>query len=226
MTVTASDNPAPLLEAKGLVKRFQGFPVLRGVDLRVEAGEAVVLYGPNGSGKTTLLRILATLSRMDGGTLDIVGESFEERAFVRARMMYCGHGTQLYDDLEPMENLRFFLSLYGKKVTDEDARTVLERVNLWRFRHFIVGNFSAGMKRRLSFARAMLLRPSLLLLDEPYTSLDTAGVDMVNTFLAEHIATGSAVVLSNHAAERVHQLPHRRVRLAAGVLHEEDPHVV
>ncbi len=215
-------SAAPMLEAEGIVKRFHGVPVLNGVGLRLHAGETAVLYGPNGAGKTTLLRILATLGRPDTGTLRIDGEDAEERNSVRAKMMYCGHATQLYDDLEPIENLRFFLSLYGRKADEAAMQAVLERVSLWRFRLFQVSTFSAGMRRRLSFARAMLLRPRLLLLDEPYTSLDTAGGDLVNEVIRELNAEGTAVLMSNHSPERVADLPHRRLRLQAGRLLDED----
>ncbi len=208
----------PFLRAHGIVRRYNGVPVLRGLDLTADRGEIVVVYGPNGAGKTTLLRILASLIQPHEGTLALDGEDYEERAYIRARLMYCGHGTQIYEDLEPEENLRFFLALYGRAATDAELKDVLERVGLWRVRHLRAAGFSAGMKRRLSFARAMLLRPPLLLLDEPYTSLDAAGIEMVNDFLRDHAAAGNTVVMSSHSPELVRTLPHRAVRIRAGVL--------
>jgi heme exporter protein A len=215
------------LEAEGLIKRFRGVAVLKGVDLRISAGEIVVLYGPNGSGKTTLLRILATLSRPHAGGFKIDGRSGEDRDLIRPLFSYSGHGTQLYDDMNPIENLHFFTALFQKKPTDVAIRNALEQVGLWRFRTFAVATFSAGMKRRLSLARTMLLTPRLLLLDEPYTSLDSAGIALVNDYVARFAAEGGSVLLSSHSPELVAVLKHRPVWLIDGKLSPEAPaHVV
>jgi heme exporter protein A len=213
MALETSDT---LLEVRGLAKHFQGRPVLKGLDFDVRRGETVVVYGANGAGKTSFLRILATLSRPSHGTLRLAGESYEDRAEVRFHLLYLGHATQLYDDLTPEENLRFFLGLYGRKLTAADLENVLRRVGLWRFRHVQAGRYSAGMKRRLSLARAMLLSPALLLLDEPYTSLDTDGVALVNEFIEAFRQAGGAVVMSSHSPELVAPLTHRAVRLIDG----------
>jgi heme exporter protein A len=216
-------NSRPLLEVKGLAKHFNGVPVLRNLDLEIEGGETVVIYGANGAGKTTLLRIIATLASGQAGTLYLKGESYEELGTVRTNLFYCGHGTQLYDELIPEENLRFFLRLHGRRVHDDEVRRVLETVGLWRFRHVEAGRFSAGMKRRLSFARVMLLKPLLLLLDEPYTSLDKAGVRMVNDFLEQLVSDGHSCVMANHSPELVATLQHKPLWLNQGKLQAEDP---
>jgi heme exporter protein A len=219
-------NAGSLLEVAGVTRHYNGVPILRGVDLTVSRGEIVVLYGVNGAGKTTLLRVLATLLHPHKGTLRLNSEDYaEERVLVRKSLMYCGHGTQLYDDMDALENLRFSLALYGESPTGADLEGVLRRVNLWRFRNLPTGQYSAGMKRRLSLGRAMLRRPALLLLDEPYTSLDTAGIDLVNVFIADFAADGGAVVMSSHSKELVAPLNHRTVWLHNGVLQAEAPHV-
>lgn len=213
----------PLLAAKGLAKRFHGIEVLRAVDLCVGPGEIVALYGPNGVGKTTLLRILATLLRPQQGTLAIDGiNAFEEKALARQKLLFLGHGTQLYEDLPAEDNLRFFLALRERPQphTDQALRAVLEQVELWKFRKFAVAQYSAGMKRRLSLAKAMLVQPPLLLLDEPYTSLDKAGVSLLNDFLAESAAAGRAVVMVSHSPELLVGLSHRALWLRAGRLAE------
>lgn len=222
----AGATQRPVLEAQGVVKQYRGLEVLRGVDLRVAGGEAVVLYGPNGAGKTTLLRVLATLLRPQAGRIMVDGIDADEREDARAKLLYSGHGTQLYDDLAPAENLRFACGLYGQAPTDDAIRGVLEAVGLWRFRDYPAATFSAGMKRRLGIARWMLVNPRLLLLDEPYTSLDAAGVALVNDFLNRFTAAGGAALLANHAPELTASLKHRVIRLQAGrILDGAAPHV-
>lgn len=221
-SVVSTSTP-PALEVQGIVKRFRGVDVLRGVQLRIEPGEIVVLYGPNGAGKTTLLRILATLARPNAGTFSVRGLPGDERDRVREHLAFAGHGTQLYDDLNSEENLRFLLGLHGIVPAVAEVQLALEKVGLWRFRFFVVATFSAGMKRRLALARLMLMKPDLLLLDEPYTSLDAAGSDLVNSFLTEFVSGGGAVLLSSHAPERSAGLTHRAVWMHEGRLQGEAP---
>lgn len=219
MAVPATNTP--VLEADGVKKRYKGLEVLQGVSLRVNAGEIVVLYGPNGAGKTTLLRVLATLLRAQEGRIRVDGIDADERDDVRGRMLYAGHGTQLYDDLAPAENLDFFCRLYGVVPDAAALRDALERVGLWRFRDYPAATFSAGMKRRLGIARWMLVKPKLLLLDEPYTSLDAAGVRLVNDFLNRYAGEGGAALLANHAPELTTGLSHRVLRLEGGRIVDE-----
>jgi heme exporter protein A len=213
---------SPVLVTAGITKNFRGIDVLRGVDLTVTAGECVFLYGPNGAGKTTFLRILATLSRPTNGKFTVCGIDGEERDDVRQLLYYAGHGTQLYEDMVAVENLTFFTALYGLTPTALEIQEALERVGLWRFREFPVGTYSAGMRRRLGLARVTLLRPKLLLLDEPYTSLDVAGIKLVNEVLGEFVARGGAALVVSHNEGA---LPHRAVWLAGGRIQPEPAHV-
>lgn len=210
----------PVLVTQGITKNFRGIDVLRGVDLTMTAGETVFLYGPNGAGKTTFMRILATLSRPTSGKFSIAGIDGEERDEVRRVMYYAGHGTQLFDDMVAVENLKFFTALYALAPTDLDIQAALERVGLWRFREFPVSTYSAGMKRRLGLARVTLLKPRLLLLDEPYTSLDVNGIKLVNAVLAEFVAAGGAALVVSHNEGA---LPHRAVWLSGGRIQAEAP---
>jgi ABC-type multidrug transport system ATPase subunit len=135
--------PAGAIDASGIGKRFGTRWVLRGVNLRVDAGEAVAIMGPNGSGKSTILRVLATLYRPNAGTAAIAGLDVVTRAAdVRALVGYLAHSPGLYDDLTARENLRFAADMLG--LSREDADAVLERVGLSDAASDRVRGFSAG----------------------------------------------------------------------------------
>ncbi|MBI3287296.1 MAG: ABC transporter ATP-binding protein, partial [Chloroflexi bacterium] len=161
------------VEVRGLSKYYGPRPALRGVDLRIERGEFMTLFGPNGAGKTTLLRILATLSRPSAGTAHIGGLDLRSQGpRFRREIGLVAHEPLLYGTLSVAENLHFFGRLYRVPELEARAREVMEQVGLAHRRHDAVRTLSRGMQQRLSIARALLHRPSLLLLDEPYAGLD------------------------------------------------------
>jgi heme ABC exporter ATP-binding subunit CcmA len=208
---------APVLELRGLSKRWGRLAVLRGIDLELRAGEIVGLMGHNGSGKTTLLGIAAGLvPPSDGMVRALEAEGFEEH--VRARVAFVAHTTQLYPRLTARENLELFAALRragGHAVGD--GGELLERLGLADAAGRIVGTFSRGMMQRLALARALLGRPDLLLLDEPFTALDRGGRELLATVLSEERDRGAAVLLSSHDFEAM-AIADRVVLLAGGVL--------
>jgi len=198
-TDLAPTSAPPSVRTVGVTKRYGRRGVLRGITLTVQPGERVALLGPNGAGKTTLLRILATLSRPTSGTVEIAGFRPDRDAqAVRSRLGVVAHQSYLYDDLTAEENLRFYARMYA--VEDAAARIdeVLERVGLAGWRRERVRTFSRGMQQRLALARAMLHRPSVLLLDEPDSALDRAGVRILARLVEEHAAAGGTTVLTTH----------------------------
>ena len=176
---------------------------LRGVNLAVPEGRFVTVVGPNGAGKTTLLRILATLSRPTMGVVKIGGRELPKGAAeVRKRIGLVSHQTLLYGDLSAQENLRFYGRMYD--VLDLDARIsqVLEQVGLAHRRRDPVRTFSRGMQQRLAIARAVLHRPSLMLLDEPYTGLDQDAAARLEEVMSAVGTEGRTVVMTTHDLER------------------------
>ena len=188
-----------MIEAQGLTKSFGPRTALAGVDLSIEAGEFVTLVGPNGAGKTTLLRILATLTRPTSGAVRIAGlNPTNDGEQARIHIGFLSHRTILYDDLTAEQNLRFYARMYD--LSDADARIddLLDRVNLALRRRDLVHTFSRGMKQRLALARALLHRPKVLLLDEPYTGLDPQVSDVLTHLLLELSGEGCTVLLTTH----------------------------
>lgn len=211
-----------MIEIRDLTRSFGPHIALDGVTLSVEAGEFVTLVGPNGAGKTTLLRILATLLRPTSGTVRIAGlDSARDGAEVRRRIGFLSHRLLLYEDLTAEQNLRFYARLYG--LTDAAPRIdeLLERVGLAHRRHDLVRTFSRGMQQRLAVARAVIHRPSLLLLDEPYTGLDPQAAEALNGLLTGLAGEGCTILLTTHDLERGLAVGSRIVVLSRGrVVHD------
>ena len=186
-----------------------------GVDLDLGAGECIAVLGPNGAGKTTLLRMLATLLRPESGTLEVCGHAVpRESAAVRANIGYLGHDPQVYLDLTCAQNLEFFSDLHGAPRDAIPER--LDHVGLLLRSHDRVRDLSRGMVQRLGIARMLVSRPRLLLLDEPHSSLDAQGQDLLDLIIAER--AGRGVVLITHDAARATVVADRIVRLSAGKL--------
>ena len=203
--------------ADGLRRTFAGTTVLAGVDLVVNEGECVALLGANGAGKTTLLRVLATLLRPSGGRLLLFGEDAAAHApRVLSRIGYVGHDSACYGDLTAAENLAFYAELY--RVEDAAARVVelVEWAGLETAARRPVRTYSRGMTQRLALARALLHRPALLLLDEPFNGLDPQATGALEVMLASLRASGHAIVLSTHDVSRAAALATRVAILHRG----------
>ncbi|HMV66714.1 MAG TPA: heme ABC exporter ATP-binding protein CcmA [Myxococcota bacterium] len=205
--------PSPGLQVDDLSRRFGPRWVLTHVSFDVPAGEALLLLGANGSGKTTLLRCLASALRPHHGAIRLGGRDlWAERASVRSDVALLGHATRLYEDLSAFENLAVWASLAGARAD----RAVLDRVGLADTGDRPVRAFSAGMKRRLALAVALLKAPRLALFDEPFTSLDVEGRALMGTIIDEVRAAGATVVLCTHHPEIGARHCERAIRLEGG----------
>jgi heme ABC exporter ATP-binding subunit CcmA len=198
-------------------KFFGDFHALRDVTLRLEAGACLALLGRNGAGKTTLLRILAGLATPSLGEVEILGRPARHPA-ARARIGIIGHGIAVYDELSAQENLRLFARLYGVADAGRAAREWLERTNLDRVATSLVREFSRGMRQRLAIARAFLHGPALLLLDEPFTSLDDRATALLQSLLRTALAGGATVVMSTHQLREAMELATEVALLGRGRL--------
>ena len=205
------------IEIKSLVKSFGATTALRGVSLSVPDGQFVTLVGPNGAGKTTLLRILATLSRPTSGAVKIGGHELPKGAEEARRSIgLVSHQTLLYGDLSAEENLRFYGRMYDVVDLDMRITQVLEMVGLAHRRRDPVRTFSRGMQQRLAIARAVLHRPSLMLLDEPYTGLDQDAAARLEAVMSSVGTEGRTVVMTTHDLERGLAVADRVVILTKG----------
>jgi ABC-type multidrug transport system ATPase subunit len=180
---------------EGVWKYFGDYPALRGVNLEIAKGSCVALIGRNGAGKTTLLRILARLSKPSKGNLTIAGG-----------IGYLGHGIGVYDDLSAVENLMLFGKLSGVADPKAAAIAALEHVGLERVKDGLAREFSRGMRQRLAIARAFLHSPDLLLLDEPFTSLDDRAIAVLQRLLSDARGRGATIIMSTHQIREAMEL--------------------
>ncbi|MBI4532138.1 MAG: ABC transporter ATP-binding protein [Candidatus Latescibacteria bacterium] len=199
-----AENRPIAVEFRGVAKRFGRLSVLVDVNLTVERGRFLTIFGPNGAGKTTLFGILTGMIRPSAGSVRMNGIDPREGAeSIKAQIGVISHSPFLYDDLTAEENLVFYGRMYNVLSLDERVKEVLEQVGLLYRRHDRVGTFSRGMKQRLTIARATLHRPSIFLLDEPYTGLDEAASEMLDRLLREIIRVGERTVfMSTHDLHR------------------------
>jgi ABC-type multidrug transport system ATPase subunit len=161
--------------------------------------------GPNGSGKTTLLRLLCGLAAPTRGSLDVACD--------RGRIGYLGHEPLVYRDLTALENLDLYGRLYRVPERRERIGMLLERFGLWDARATRVSAYSRGMTQRLALCRALLHDPELLVLDEPYTALDSDGAELLDRELGP-LADGRTLVVSTHDPARIETLATQRLALA------------
>lgn len=212
-TVTA----LPAIDAVDVARRFGASWVLRGISLRVACGEVVGLLGANGTGKSTLLRLVATLLRPHAGTIAVSGhDAVQNASEVRRVVAYLAHLPGLYDDLTARENLEFAAAMLDRPPAEVDA--ALERVGLATVANERVRGFSSGMQRRLAIARLVLQRPRVVLLDEPYSNLDAAGIQLMNSLIADWTDAGVAALVVLHELAPASRVLDRTVTIVDGRL--------
>lgn len=206
------------VETSGLTRRFGPTHALRDLSLTVPAGSTLLVAGPNGAGKTTLLRLLATALRPSGGRASIFGaDLLRDGDIVRGMTVLVPASAAAYGALSGEENLAFALAMSGAPAArSADIAPALARMGLARVGPHPVRTYSQGMKRRLGLARAWILRPRLLLLDDPFGGLDAEGCALVETLVGEVRSAGGTAVLATHEWERGLPLADRVIALVDG----------
>ena len=220
-------SPARCVETVGLSYQYRRQdPVLTNLTLQVEEGSIYGFLGPNGAGKTTTLRLILGLLRKQQGTIKIFGESFDaHRIDILSRIGSLIESPSLYEHLTAAENLRLMRRVY--RVGEARIDDVLEVVGLTSARNRAVGQFSLGMKQRLSIGVALLHRPSLLILDEPTNGLDPRGIVEMRDLLRKlNREERVSILISSHLLAEIERLVthvgivHRGRMLFQGTLDE------
>jgi ABC-type multidrug transport system ATPase subunit len=195
---THPSSPSPVISVNNIVKYFGRFAALRGVSVVFDAGRMYALIGDNGAGKTTFLRALAGLTKPTRGSIS-VARSLDIRS-VCPYFGYMAHPSLLYDEMSGVENLRYFSSLYGIR-NDQRCAEVIRLVGLDPQLARPVGQYSQGMRQRMSLARALVHDPKILLLDEPFSNVDVSSAREIVELLAQMRDSGKTIVVVTHQAQ-------------------------
>ncbi|MGB2867667.1 MAG: ABC transporter ATP-binding protein [Bacteroidota bacterium] len=194
-------------------KEFNRRPIFTDIDMSLSAPASIALTGRNGSGKSTLAKIVAGLLSPTQGVVHYAcdGKPMDLES-MRTQLGFVSPYLNLYDEFSALENLMFLSRIRGDKgVKTTDMETMLEGVGLAERMHDRVGTFSSGMKQRLKYAFALLHKPSILILDEPTSNLDTEGSAFVHEIVVNQRKSGILVVATNDAHEA--SWCERRIRL-------------
>jgi ABC-2 type transport system ATP-binding protein len=215
----------PTIEARGLTKRYGRTRALDGLDLVAERGEVVAVLGPNGAGKTTFVRAVATLLRLDGGTLRVAGHDVRRApAAVRRSIGLAGQFAAVEPAMTGRENLEMVARLFGqeRRAARAGAASVLERLGLSEDGDRLVRTYSGGMRRKLDLGASLVGAPRVLLLDEPTTGLDPRSRIELWDAIGALVEAGTDVLLTtqyldeaDHLASQVVIVDHGRA-VAAG----------
>ncbi|SCE98164.1 lipooligosaccharide transport system ATP-binding protein [Micromonospora coriariae] len=209
----------PLIQARGLVKRFGDFTAVAGIDVEVHSGEAFGFLGPNGAGKSSTMRMVGCISPPSGGELRILDmDPVRDGPAIRARLGVCPQLDNLDPELTVRENLVVYARYFGisRRVARERAAELLDFVQLSERADSKVEPLSGGMKRRLTIARALVNDPEIVLLDEPTTGLDPQARHLVWERLFRLKQQGVTLVLTTHYMDEAEQLCDRLVVMDGG----------
>ena len=207
------DSRSPsIIAVQNVIKRFGRFAALRGVSAEFDGGLFHAILGDNGAGKTTLLRVLAGLAHPTQGTISIFGKSPREAC---REIGYLAHPSLLYDEMSGMENLSYFARLYGRS-NDQRCAEVIRGLGLDPELRRPVGQYSQGMRQRMSLARAMLHDPEILLLDEPFSNVDVHSAEEMVRLLKGMRDRGKTIFVVTHQALLLESVADEFVWMQAG----------
>jgi len=216
----ANDSQQPVIVLKDVVKFFGRFAALRRVSASFAPGKLYVIVGDNGAGKSTLLRVIAGLMQPSQGSVTLLG--VQSARAVAHRIGYMAHAPLLYDELDGMENLRYFAGLYGLH-DDTVCREAMRRVGLDPGLERRVGQYSQGMRQRLSLARAALHGPNLILLDEPFSNVDIHSAREMAVILGTVRDQGKTIFVVTHQSVLMEQVADEFVYMSAGKIESREP---
>ena len=207
--VPKTAGTVPAIKTRGLTKRYGTFTAVDKLDLNVRQGEVFGLLGPNGAGKTTTILMLLGLSEPTSGTARVLDmDPARDPIAVKRQVGYLPDAVGFYGSLTGRQNLRYTARLNGipRKAAESHIDELLERVGLTNAANSRVDTYSRGMKQRLGLADVLVKRPSIVILDEPTTAIDPAGVTEVLELVRELARGGAAVLLASHLLHQVQQV--------------------
>jgi len=200
---------APAVELQALVKTYAGKRAVDELTLLVPQGCFFGFLGPNGAGKTTTIKMMMGLSQPDSGSISIFGRKLPEEALaIKKEIGLVPDDSLLFDYLKGPEYLDFIGRLYGlpRDQAEDRARELLDLFQLSESGDKLIGEYSKGMRKRIAMAAALIHRPKLFLMDEPFEGVDAVGARLMKDILLEQVSHGATVFLTSHVLDVVERL--------------------
>lgn len=210
-----------VISGRGVVKNYDGFTALKGIDFSVSEGEIVGFLGPNGAGKTTLIKLITCTSFFTEGSLSVFGlDTKDFPAKIKSHIGLVPQDNNVDPDFTVFENLLVYSRYFfiNREEAERRINELLNFVSLWDRKYAMVNDLSGGMKRRLIIARSLINNPKLLILDEPTTGLDPQARRHIWELIDELKKSGKTVVLTTHYMEEAQELCDRIYILDSGMV--------
>lgn len=206
---TSTEIGSPAIEILNLRKDYGGFFAVDGLSVTVPRGCFFGFLGPNGAGKTTTIKILTGLAIPTSGEIRVLGLRMPDNAYeVRREIGIVPEDALLFDHLTGLEYLQFVGRMYGlpRELATERSQELLVLFELDQEKRKLVGDYSKGMRKRLAMGAALIHRPKLFLMDEPFEGVDAVGARLMKDILLEQVQHGATVFLTSHVMEVVERL--------------------
>ena len=211
--------PESLVEFQNVHKKYGHIHALKGVSVSFNKGEFVSIFGPNGAGKSTFLKLLCTMTAPSNGKILYEGVPLNKlKDGFRSKFGVISPQPFLYSELTAMENLRFYARMYNVQDIDDRIKTLMDKVELYKRRNDKVRGYSRGMLQRLSITRALLHDPDIVVLDEPYTGLDTHASDILTRILTELFDEQKTILMVTHNMKQGYDAASRLAIINGGKL--------
>jgi ABC-2 type transport system ATP-binding protein len=205
----SESTSAPAIEIENLKKSYNGVAAVDGLSITVPQGCFFGFLGPNGAGKTTTIKMLMGLAQPDAGTISVLGLPLPAKSLeIRKEIGLAPDDSLLFDYLNGGEYLEFVGRLYGlaRPLAKERGNELLELFQLDENQRKLIGEYSKGMRKRIAMAAALIHRPKLFLMDEPFEGVDAVGARLMKDILLEQVRHGATIFLTSHVLEVVERL--------------------
>ena len=187
------------LEAKSLYCKRGNSEIFSNLSFKINSGEALIIRGGNGSGKSTLLRTICGLSPISDGDILLDDKSFKsEELQIKNNILFISHSKCLTDDFTSFENLNYLSLIANNKIENKEIREALNKFSLEKYSNAKVKSLSEGTKKKISLCRLITVKRKLILLDEPYSSLDKAAINILNNLIKEKLEQKVIVMITTH----------------------------
>ncbi|MDX1639638.1 MAG: ABC transporter ATP-binding protein [Balneolaceae bacterium] len=199
-----------IIEVIGLVKKYNGNPVINGLNLEIPEGSIFGLIGPNGAGKSTLIGILTGILGYDDGSVYVDGLNFSEEneSVIKSRTASVMQPPLLFEHFSSYDFLTYVCDMYGipEEHRQDKITALLSYLGIEEFQYAKISKLSSGSRKKLSFCAAVLSQPKILFLDEPFESVDVISIGRMKTILRKLKENGISIIITSHILEIVENL--------------------